>query len=95
MSAVRSATTALEMEILANVARKQCDSMATGMESMLRDIAIYGTHIAIGREVSAKRGRKLRKLGHNVRYCGRTSTGKARYTWQKRLPLTRLYRADV
>ncbi len=91
--AVRRAATALEIEILANAARKQCDRIATGMELVLRDIATYGTHLAIGREVSAKRGRKLRKLGHNVRYCGRTSTGKARYTWLKRFPLIRMYRA--
>jgi hypothetical protein len=38
-------------------------------------------HLLAGREVSAKRARVIRKRGDHVRYSGRTSTGKARYTW--------------
>lgn len=34
-----------------------------------------------GREVCAKRARKIRKRGDHIRYIGRTSTGKARYRW--------------
>ena len=38
----------------------------------------------LAREVCARRARKLRKRGAQVRYFGRTSTGKARYKWMPR-----------
>lgn len=34
-----------------------------------------------GREVCAKRARKLRKRGDIVSYCGQSPNGKARYRW--------------
>lgn len=40
--------------------------------------------ITRGRLVHARRARKLRRLGHSVRYAGRTSTGRAMYRWSKK-----------
>ena len=36
---------------------------------------------AFGREIGARRARKLRRLGHDVRFFSKTSTGRARYKW--------------
>jgi hypothetical protein len=41
----------------------------------------FHTHGLDWRFVCARRARKLRRRGEHVRYCGRTSTGKALYRW--------------
>jgi hypothetical protein len=56
------------------------------LAEMNNDIINYGIHIAMGREVCARRARKLRKRGHSVVFSGRTKNGKARYRWMKRIP---------
>ena len=55
----------------------------------------YGTHVAIGREVCARRARKLRKRGESVRYVGRTTTGKARYSWLRTIAPWAIYMPNV
>lgn len=52
--------------------------------SELTDVFIQ---IAIGREVCARRARKIRKRGDNVKFSKTTITGKARYTWVKNMPV--------
>ena len=37
--------------------------------------------IEFGREVCARRARKLRKRGESLRFCGLTVNGKSRYVW--------------
>lgn len=84
-------TTAQEIELKAAEVRPKIEALAKGVETMLRDLVTYGTHIAIGREVCARRARKLRKRGDDVRYVGRTSTGKARYSWRRRIAPWAIY----
>jgi hypothetical protein len=52
----------------------------TGMMLMDYEWATFG------REVCARRARKLRRRGEKVRFARFTSTGKARYRWLKRRP---------
>jgi len=78
-------TTAQEIELKAAEVRMKIEALARGVETMARDIVTYGTRVAIGREVCARRARKLRKRGDDVRYVGRTKTGKARYSWIRRI----------
>lgn len=88
-------TTAQEIELKAAMIAPKIAAFARQIEAMTNDLAIYGTHVAIGREVCARRARKLRKRGEDVRYHGRTKNGKARYTWTKRLPPWAIYRPNV
>ena len=78
-------TTAQEIELKAEEIRPKIEALANGVETMLRDLVTYGSHIAIGHEVCARRARKLRRRGEDVRYVGRTKTGKARYSWARRI----------
>ena len=84
-------TTAQEIELKAAEVRPKIEALAKGVETMLRDLATYGTHIAIGREVCARRARKLRRRGDEVFYVGRTKTGKARYSWMRRIAPWAIY----
>jgi hypothetical protein len=79
-------TTAQEIEIKAAEAAMMIHGFVGRLDTMRKDLTTYGMHVAIGRHVCARRARKLRKRGEEVRYLGRTTTGKARYTWMKRLP---------
>ena len=87
-------TTAQEIELKAAEVRPKIEALAKGVETMLRDLVTYGTHVAIEREVCARRARKLRKRGVDVRYIGRTSTGKARYSWMRRIAPWAIYRPN-
>ena len=89
-SAVMNA--AQELLMKAAAARPLMDARSRQMRAMLDDLAIYGTYVAIGHEVCARRARKLKRRGDNVRFCGRTKTGKSRYRWMKRIEPWALYR---
>lgn len=52
-------------------------------EAMTKELVTVGTCLAVGREVCARRARKLRRRGETVQYAGRTCTGKARYRWMR------------
>ena len=84
-------TTAQEIRLKAAEVIPKIEALTRGVETMLRDLATYGTYFAIGREVCARRARKLRKRGDSVRYVGRTSTGKARYSWMRRIAPWAIY----
>ena len=88
-------TTAQEIELKAAEVRPKIEALAKGVETMLRDLVTYGTHVAIGRKVCARRARKLRKRGESVRYVGRTKTGKARYSWMRRIAPWAIYMPNV
>ena len=86
-------TTAQEIELKAAELKPQIEALTRSVETMLSDVSTYGTHVAIGREVCARRARKLRRRGEIVRYVGRTTTGKARYSWMRRIAPCAIYRA--
>ncbi len=62
----------------------------------LQQMLIFGTSIVkiMGREVCARRARKLRKRGHQVVFHSWTVNGKCRYRWVKRIGISpdKLYR---
>ena len=84
-------TTALEIELKALMSQPRMVAITRHVEAMARDLVTYGTHVALGREVCARRARKLRKRGESVRYVGRTTTGKTRYSWLRTIPLVSIY----
>lgn len=88
-------TTAQEIEMKALMTLPRLEAITRHVEAMTRDLVTYGTHVAIGREVCARRARKLRKRGESVRYVGRTSTGKARYSWLRTIPPWAIYMPNV
>lgn len=55
-------------------------------KAALEDLHVYGTHISVGRQVCARRARKLRRRGEDVLLIGRTKNGKALYSWLRRIP---------
>lgn len=77
--------TGQEIELRRAVMAPKVAAMIRHLESMMKDLLIHGMHVALGREVCARRARKLRKRGEDVRYIGRTKTGKARYRWMNRI----------
>ncbi len=74
-------STAKEIELTMQQAQPKIEAIAQAFEALMPGMMSDCLHIAIGRKVSAKRARKLRKRGDDVRYAGRTETGKARYRW--------------
>ena len=84
-------TTAQEIELKALMTMPRIAALTRHVEAMARDLVTYGTHVAIGREVCARRARKLRKRGESVRYIGRTTTGKTRYSWMRRIAPWAIY----
>jgi len=84
-------TTAQEIELKALMCMPRIAALTRHLEAVTRDLVTYGTHVAIGREVCARRARKLRKRGESVRYVGRTKTGKARYSWMRRIAPWAIY----
>jgi len=84
-------TTAQEIELKALMALPRLAAITRHVEAMTRDLVTYGAHVAIGREVCARRARKLRKRGESVRYIGRTTTGKTRYSWLRTIPPWEIY----
>lgn len=88
-------STAQEIELKAAEVAPRLAALTHRIIAMAHDLAIYGMHVAIGREVCARRARKLWKRGEDVRYSGRTKNGKTRYTWTKRLPSWAIYRPNA
>lgn len=88
-------TTAQEIELKALMTMPRIAALTRHVEAMARDLVTYGTHVAIGREVCARRARKLRKRGESVRYIGRTTTGKTRYSWLRTIPPWAIYRSNA
>ncbi len=84
-------TTAKEIEILMQAAKPKNDAIARILAGVMRDVVHHGMHIAVGRNVGATRARKLRRCGEDVRFSGRTKTGKARYRWMRRVEPFSIY----
>ncbi len=78
-------STATEILMMMSKVQPTIDAMMRRQEVVLRDLVIYGTSIALGREVCAKRARKLRKRGEDVRFRGLSKTGKRRFCWMRRI----------
>lgn len=86
-------TTAKEIELKMQMAMPKLHVLARSFETLQRDLVDYGMHVAVGRNVSAPRARKLRRRGEDVRYVGRTETGRARYRWTRRISPWAFYKA--
>ena len=86
-------TTAKEIELKMQMAKPGLDALTRSFETLQRDMVHYGMHVTFSRNVSAARARKLRRRGDDVRYVGRTETGKARYRWTRRIPPLSIYKA--
>jgi hypothetical protein len=71
-------STAREIEVRAAQARKWLDRAAT---IVAREMVRPNLVLLAGREVGAKRARKLRRAGHIVQFYRNNETGKARYKW--------------
>jgi hypothetical protein len=85
-------STAQEIELMAKIAQSRLAAIARGFETLQRDMLTYGMHVAVGRNVGTVRARKLRRRGEDVRYVGRTETGKARYRWARRVHPFAIYK---
>lgn len=84
-------STATEILIMMSKVQPKIDAMMRRQEVVLRDLVIYGTSIALGREVCAKRARKLRRRGEDVRFSGLSKTGKPRFCWMRRVDPLSIY----
>lgn len=80
-AAKETMSTALEVEAKLKAAAPTIAAFAGAVNISLGHIVDDVVHLASGREVCARRARKIRKRGDQVRYVGRTTTGKARYRW--------------
>ena len=78
--------TSNEIQLKMAAGDKVITRISRRLEIELKDVLIYGIHVAIGRNVCARRARTLRRRGEDVRRTGSTTTGKARYSWLKRIP---------
>lgn len=77
-------STAAEMRARMAAAQGHLDRVA----ELVAAEVVHPTSVrSLGREVCARRARKLRKAGHSVQFHRSTSTGKARYKWLPK-PLT-------
>ena len=85
-------TTAQEIELMAKIAQPKLAAIARAFGALQLDLVDYGMHVAFGRKVGAVRARKLRRRGEDVRYVGRTETGKARYRWARRIHPFSIYK---
>lgn len=85
-------TTAHEIELMMKAAQHKLSALARSFEAKQQDIVGAGLHLAFGRNVSAARARRLRRRGEDVRYIGRTETGKARYRWWIRINPFSIYK---
>ncbi len=74
-------STALEIEAKVRESAPELMAFADSMNVSLARIVDDVVYLASGREVCARRARKLRKRGDQVRFIGNTTTGKARYRW--------------
>jgi hypothetical protein len=71
-------STANEIMLRANAAHARVGNLAARLErEVMRPLSVC----LIGREVGAKRARKLRRAGHTVQFFKNTHTGKVRYEW--------------
>ena len=75
-------STAQEVSVKAAEVDKKYKALRDHMALNLSETMLLHLH---GREVGAKRARKLRKRGDIVRFADRTRTGKSRYRWIRRL----------
>lgn len=78
-------STATEILMRMNEAQPKIDAMMRRISPMMHYLLSYGTAVALGREVSEKRARKLRRRGEDVFFRGRSKTGKPRYCWMRRI----------
>ena len=87
-------STAREIELMLMGSDKKISLISHRLEQELKDLIVYGTVVAIGREVCARRARKLRRNGADVRYSGRSKNGKARFKWLMRLAITDVFKSS-
>lgn len=85
-------STAIEMQLKMAAADKMLARIYRRLEVQIDDLLVYGMHIAIGRTVCARRARKLRRRGEDVRRTDMTATGKSRYSWLRRIPPIEVYK---
>ncbi len=84
--------TSQEIVMKALMSQPKIAKLTRHFEVVARDLAIYGTHVAIGRRVSANRARKLRRRGESVRFVEKTTTGKFVYAWLRRISPLEIYK---
>lgn len=78
--------TAQEIEIKVRQKVRDLEPSTKFSEGKLYDLIAYGCHFSVAREICARRARKLRKRGEDVKFYLNTRNGKARYTWELRIP---------
>lgn len=64
------------------------------LEVQMRDVMVYGLHVCAGREVCARRARKLARRGEAVMPFGTTKTGKRRFSWMRRVSPSSIYKGQ-
>jgi hypothetical protein len=65
------------MELLMQEAQRSLEPARASVARLVDDLIVH----LCGREVCARRARKLRRRGETVRFRRWTSTGKCRYSW--------------
>lgn len=74
-------STATEIMAMMEAAAPHMDKLRAVLQERFGDMTTTAMVGAFGREVGARRMRKLRRRGEAVRFHGWTSNGKARYRW--------------
>jgi hypothetical protein len=83
--------TAQEIMLLMEAAQPKMDQIKLMLDERYGDLIKYGICVSMGREVCARRARKLRKAGRDVVYSRKTATGKPRFKWMKRIAPLSIY----
>lgn len=75
-------STAAELQLICDALRPELERMRQRVEAtVVQPLVSNCMHQFFGREVCARRARRLRKRGEDVRFWRLTPTGKARYSW--------------
>lgn len=74
-------STAREIEAKLKATAPVIGAFASAVNVSIERVVHDLEYLSNGREVCAKRARKLRRRGDQVRFVGSTTTGKARYRW--------------
>lgn len=82
-------STARELELIMAETERRLAPMRARVSRLADDLLVA----MVGREVCARRARTLRQRGERVAPAPRTSTGKARFAWVKRITWSEAPRA--
>lgn len=74
-------STAQEMMLFMDAMAPHMDIMRSHLKAMVGPMIEDALISMLGREVGAKRARKLQRRGAKIRFSRVTSTGKRRYRW--------------